>query len=128
MPNPQETTCVEVRRDGTPCRARALPEGDYCWAHAPEMAEKRNAARQAGGINSSGPARLRRMLPNRLNPVARLLEKSLVEVHNGKLEPRRALAIAGLSRALVSVLGSGELEERLQRVEKVLMAAEERVS
>ncbi len=128
MSNPQETTCVEVRRDGAPCRARALPEGDYCWAHAPEMAEKRNAARQAGGINSSGPARLRRMVPNRLNPIARVLEKALVEVHDGKLEPRRALAMAGIARSLVTVLGSGELEERLQRVEKVLMTHEERVS
>jgi hypothetical protein len=92
------------------------------------MAEKRNAARQAGGINSSGPARLRRMVPNRLNPVARVLEKALVEVHDGNLEPRRALAMAGIARSLVTVLGSGELEERLQRVEKVLMAHEERAS
>ncbi len=128
MSKTQEAACVEVRRDGAPCRARVLPEGDYCWAHDPALAEKRNAARQAGGINSSGPARLRRMVPNRLNPVARVLEKALVEVHNGKLEPRRALAMAGVARALVSVLGSGELEERLQRVEKVLMTAEERAS
>ncbi len=128
MPGPQETACVEVRRDGTPCRARPLPDGDHCWAHAPEMAEKRDAARQAGGINSSGPARLRRMMPNRLNPVARSLEKALVEVHDGKLDPRKGLAMAGIARALVSVLASGELEERLQRVEKVLIADEERAS
>lgn len=123
MPDRQETTCAEVRRDGQPCRAAPLPGNDHCWAHAPELAEKREAARQAGGLNSSGPARVRRMLPSRLAPVATRLEKALAEVHTGKLEPPRAQAMASLSRALMAVFTGGELEERLRRLEE--LAAQE---
>jgi len=60
------------------------------------------------------------MMPSRLNPVAVALERALEEVRSGVLEPSRGQAMASLARALVAVLSSGELEERLRRVEGIV--------
>ena len=49
--------------------------------------------------------------------MANLLEKALQEVHDGDLDPRQAHAMASLAGALVKVITSGELEERLRKLE-----------
>ena len=45
------------------------------------------------------------------------LERALTEVHDGRLDPRAATAMASLAGALVRVITSGELEERLRSLE-----------
>ena len=56
-------------------------------------------------------------MPPRLMSVYDRLETALVEVHCGKLESKQATAMAAIARALVAVLTSGELEERLRNLE-----------
>jgi ribosomal protein S9 len=53
-------------------------------------------------------------------PVYDKLETALSEVHEGGLKPQQASAMAALARAMVSVLTSGELEERLRDIESKL--------
>lgn len=122
MSKQQAFACVESRKDGQPCRSRPLPSNTYCWAHAPELENQRAEARRRGGLNSSGPARLRRMFPGRLSPVARELERALEEVHAGDLPPATAQAMASIARALVAVFTSGEFEARLRRLESPELA------
>lgn len=117
MTREQAKTCVENRRDREPCRAKPLPGRERCWSHAPELAEKRLAARQSGGLNSSGPARVRKLLPSRLAPLIGCLENALGEVHDGTLAAPQAQAMASLARAIVALFTSGELEERLRTLE-----------
>ena len=117
-------TCVESRRDGKRCRAKPVPGGKRCWAHAPELEEKRRSARQSGGLNSSGPARVRKLLPSRLAPLIGRLENALGEIHDGELEPSRGQAMASLSRAIVAVFSAGEFEERLRRIESEIAEEE----
>ncbi|MFC1972596.1 hypothetical protein ACFLVE_04250 [Chloroflexota bacterium] len=50
-------------------------------------------------------------------PVYDKLENALEEVHGGKLESKQAQAMASLARAMVAVLTSGELEERVRGLE-----------
>ena len=57
------------------------------------------------------------MLPARLRPIAVMLEEALGEVHHGNLDPRVATAMASLAGALVKVITSGEMEERLRALE-----------
>src|SRR5262245_38364798 len=47
--------CGATRKDGSPCRTRALPGGAFCLFHDPERGEQRKAARRAGGKNSRRP-------------------------------------------------------------------------
>jgi hypothetical protein len=108
--------CSATRLDGRPCQAKALTTGPYCWAHAPELAEKRLGV-GAVGSNSSKSARLRALVPLRLLAVYDRLELALEEVHTGRLEPRQAQAMAAIAGAMVRVLTAGELEERVRALE-----------
>jgi hypothetical protein len=114
--NPKQ--CSGTRRDGRPCAAPALADGPYCFAHAPERAADRQAAYRKGGLNRASIVRLRGLCPPRLVPVFEALEQALGEVHDGKLDPRQAVAMAALARAMVAVLQAGEVEQRLRELEQ----------
>jgi hypothetical protein len=58
------------------------------------------------------------LCPPRLVGVFDLLEEALSEVHDGQLDPRIAQAMSSLASAMVRVLTSGELEERVRRLEE----------
>ncbi|MDG7041503.1 MAG: hypothetical protein JRN22_00425 [Nitrososphaerota archaeon] len=111
--------CKSNTRDGSPCRAWAGEDG-YCFSHDPALAAKRAEARAKGGRNSARSARLRALVPPRLLPVYDKLETALDETHNGTLKPSQAGAMAALARAMVAVLTSGELEDRVRDIENRL--------
>ncbi len=108
--------CRAIKKSGGPCTARAVRQG-YCFWHAPDLEEKRQEARRRGGSSTSRAARAGKLLPIRLRPVADALESAISEVHEGTLEPRQAQAMASLAGALVKVVTSGEMEERLRALE-----------
>ncbi len=108
--------CISQRLDGKPCQAPATV-GHYCFAHDPGGAARREQARRKGGQNSRKIVRLRGLVPPRLVAVYDRLEDALSEVHGGTLDPRQAGAMAALARAMVAVLTSGELEERVRDIE-----------
>src|SRR5215216_4560839 len=109
--------CAAPRKDGKPCTITVLVDGRYCFGHSPERAAQRDEARRRGGRNRSTTARLRALLPPRLAPVFDRLETALAETHAGELDPKQAQAMASLARALVALVVSGELEERLRKLE-----------
>jgi hypothetical protein len=117
-------TCRATRRDGQPCRVRALPDG-YCFAHSPRLAEKRKAAHATGGRHSATRERMaRRVATSPLFKVQEVLQHTIAGVLQNRIDPRKATAVAALSGALVrcyqvSVVQNqqDELEERLQRLE-----------
>ena len=113
----RKVLCKARRIDGQPCCARAIIDG-YCFSHSPELAAKAREARSLGGLNKARIVRLGKLLPPRLIPVFDTLESALYEVHSGDLEPKAASAMAALASAMVKVLTSGELEERLRKLEE----------
>ena len=108
--------CKATTRNGSPCRGFAIEDG-YCFSHSPALEAKRREARAKGGKNSAKIARLRGLIPPRLVPVYDKLETALGEVHEGKLDSKKATAMAQVARAMVSVLTAGEMEERLRGLE-----------
>lgn len=115
-PSIAKQLCVGVRKDGQPCHAPAT-SGDYCPSHDPALRERMAEARRQGGKNRSRSARAERLVPSHLKPVYGLLAKALVEVYESALDPRQATALASLAGAMVKVLTSGELEERVRMLE-----------
>jgi len=88
-----------------------------CLAHDPDRSAQYAEARRRGGRNSSSAARLRGLVPPRLATVYDRLETALAQVHEGDLDPKIASAMGSLARALVAVLTSGELEQRVRDLE-----------
>jgi len=87
-------------------------------AHDPALADKRREAARLGGKGKARVARLGKLVPPRLMSVYDHLEEALGQVHKSELDPRVATAMAALAGAMVRVLTSGELEERVRRLEE----------
>ena len=102
-------TCSAPIKTGKPCHGRPAESG-YCFAHDPATKDKREAARVKGGENSSHAARLEKLLPSRLRPTFDRLETAIKEVHEGRLDPRRATAMASVAGAMVKIIKAGEQE------------------
>jgi hypothetical protein len=81
------------------------------------MAEKRNKVRARGGHNSAAMVRMEKLNPERLISVYGALGQALLDVRRGKLDPRVAVAMAGVARAMVGVITAGELEDRVRGLE-----------
>ena len=111
------TPCSATRSDGQPCQAVATRSG-MCMAHDPALAEKRQEARRRGGQASARTARLGKLVPPRLMAVYDTLELALTQVYRGEIDPRVATAMASLAGAMVRVLTSGELEQRVRTLEE----------
>lgn len=109
--------CRGRRRDGEPCRAPATM-GGYCIGHAPALEGQRAQGRVRGGRHKAQVVRLGKLVPPRLMNVYSVLEEALGQVHRGELDPRIAVAMSSLAGAMVRVLSSGELEDRLRRLEE----------
>ena len=45
--------CTGTRKDGSGCRAPALPDSALCWSHDPRQAERAARARSQGGSKGS---------------------------------------------------------------------------
>jgi hypothetical protein len=117
LPPTDRKRCDALRKDGSPCQAPALTDDQFCWAHSSSTEERRDAARKSGGLNSAKAVRLRGLMPPRLVPVFDALEAALTEVHDGRLDPKQATAMAAIARAMVSVLTAGEIEQRVRDIE-----------
>ncbi len=113
--NPNQ--CESTRRDGGRCKAPALPNRPFCFAHDPALQERRQEARKRGGKNRADIVRLRGLAPPRLLPIFDTLEAALREVHAGDITPQQATAMAALARALTALLTAGEIEQRLRDLE-----------
>ena len=47
--------CTHIKPNGDKCKAYALTEGDYCWAHDPDKREARRIASAKGGRAGARP-------------------------------------------------------------------------
>lgn len=109
--------CAGSRKDGSRCTAPVMGSGAFCFAHNPQLAAEREAARKKGGANSAARARLERLVPATLRPMIGALIAAMGEVHEGTLDPKRATAMAALAGAVVRAYGVGVLDERVAALE-----------
>lgn len=123
-PPTNQERCRATRQDGQPCTAPRRPGSLYCIGHDPELAERRAAGRRQGGHNRSALARAMKTVPAALTPACAMLWQAMNDVYAGKLDAKRATALAALARALTTAVQAGELEDRLRRLEQDRAAAE----
>ena len=122
MSNP---TCQAVRKDGSPCRAPALPDSALCWSHDPRQAEAAARARAEGGAKAS---RLRSLEGKRRRldsprALAGFLSTLIHDALEGKVDADLARTVGYLAAVQVKAVElaqRSELEARLAEVERLL--------
>ena len=116
--------CKSVKSDGTPCQGQGLEQFDgFCIAHAPTL--KTHAWRSRGGKNASNAARADKRIPERLRVAIEALEKGLLKVQKGELEPAAYAAMCRGAKAMADLYRLADLEmEQIRREETQTAAAE----
>jgi len=115
-----DRTCKAPNRTGKPCSATHFRDG-YCRWHHPDLEAQRQAERTAGGQARSNRARARRQLADAvlsINDLDALLCRALVQVAGGKMEPGVGSAVATIAKTVVGIRTAGELERRLEELER----------
>ena len=116
------TKCTSKCNDGRPCSANARPNRTVCFAHDPDLKEKRDAARQAGGYGKANTKRIERHMPSTLKPVLDRLYTTLTALDAGDCDARIATAMATVGSAIARLHDQAVTEPRLQALEEAAAA------
>jgi hypothetical protein len=116
-------SCKALKKDGSRCRATALPESGFCFFHDPAKAAERHAAQSFGGSQNRMKT-LGADAPDLkiadCQDVVRLLSETINQVRKGQLDPRVANAVGYLANVLIKSVQQGELESRLAELESLV--------
>ncbi len=117
--------CGYIKPDGQRCKALPMKGEGYCYAHHPDLEERRRAASSKGG-KRGGRGRAR---PGNgdLRDVKAWLLRLASAVEGGKLEAKDGTAVSQILNIWLrgleterKIKESEELEERLEALEGVL--------
>lgn len=113
------SACSFIKRTGERCRAQATTGSEWCWAHAPELAEERDRARSRGG-RTAGRGR-----PKGGKELAGI-KHQLQDLADGVLEGRVDRADgAVVAQLLNTLLRAVETERRVKELEEVAVRLDE---
>lgn len=113
--------CAHIHPSGRPCGGYAVTASQHCFAHSPEQAEKRAAARRRGGQAGRVAVLEEANLPIRtIADVIGVIELATNAVLTGRIDTRVANAIGVLMGVGLRAIQHGELERRLEAIEAVL--------
>lgn len=111
------TRCEFSKDDGTPCGARPLHGGRFCFFHEPTQSSRRQAARQAGGRGKPPPPH-ESMMPkvDLKSPcdINRLLADTIRLVCRGQMAPKVANTIGYLVNISLRVLDQENVDLSLK--------------
>lgn len=111
--------CSGITKGGKQCPVTP-PEGrTFCVFHDPERQAEASEARRRGGYNRKAVTRARKLLAAGVKTMADVQEELLfafVGVRDGDLDPRTALALASLARALKDVVVSADYETQIREL------------
>jgi len=113
--------CRATRADGAACSGTARADG-YCFAHSPELAERRAAGRRAGGKERSRkavvlPAGTADLALQTVADVVKMLATTINEVRRGQLDAKVGNCLGVLAGVLLRALAGDEVERRLLALE-----------
>ena len=105
--------CEAQTAEGQRCPNPAQTGRPYCYAHDPDKAEERDAARMRGGqsraeqLNGAAAVKLRTA-----GEVRDYLERVARDTEAGLIDPKRATAISNLCRVQLEAIPRADKEER----------------
>src|SRR5215218_2909228 len=87
--------CAGIRADGGRCKAKAMPEAEWCWNHHPDYEQARRRRASKGGKRGG-----------RGRPQAELsdIKRRLSDLADDVLEGRQDKAVAAVASQVLNVL------------------------
>jgi len=117
----KQRTCEARRHNGEPCRMPPLQGSRFCWAHDPSKAKERAEARKRGGFMAHRPAGDVGEVDLRdVRSVLALIERAIRDTLALKNSVPRNRAIGSLAATALKALEIGELERRIEALERAL--------
>lgn len=105
-------TCLGIRSDGKPCGSSMLGPNGFCFTHDPHRALQRRVIQEQ---TTRAAERVRRSSFENLDDVVARLERAVAEVHEGRLDPQAALAMASLAHAMIDTIELAKSSEPKDR-------------
>ena len=123
MKRAAQKTCTATARNGTACRAAALPGSRFCFFHSPKHATARRDAQSRGGLAN----RMATLPPGAPDVkvedgagVVKLLGQTINQVRRGEIDPRVANAVGYLSNIVLAATAQRDLETRIAELESLV--------
>lgn len=119
----QPKQCKQILENGQQCGAYAIAGSEYCFSHDPESRERHLIACKKGGsvkqiaVNHE----LQTVEVKTPTDVIYLLNTTIQEVRDGKLDPRIANTIGYLSSHLLKAYEIANIDEKVEEVRAVLI-------
>lgn len=116
-----QRTCEATRKNGEKCRMPPLQGSAYCWAHDPAKTRERAEARKRGGRMAHRPAGEVGDVDLRdVAAVLALIERAVRDTLALKNSVPRNRAIGALAGAALKALEVGEMEARIEALERAM--------
>jgi len=115
--------CRAATQSGNPCRANALLGKEYCLAHDPESRDKfKEITKKGGKVKKKVQVVLAPIeFKGDVREVLDLLADTINRVRSNKMPPRIANTVGYLAGHMIKALEIAELEERLKKVERIIL-------
>lgn len=116
--------CAAVKADGQPCQGDPVHGSAFCWAHAPELQEKRDEARRNGGRRRTieWQGRMDKDIAT-LDDVVAYLNTIRENLNAQDNTVANARAQTQLAQAFVLVMEQRDMGQRLDEIEAQLKAS-----
>lgn len=116
--------CQRTKRDGTQCGARALAGKDACAFHSDPSKAAELGGRGGRRRTVFAPESLKQFAPPKDAAELRdLLACSIVEIREGKLDPKLANSISYLGAGFLRALEASEIQPRIEALEREIERA-----
>ena len=110
------THCQAITSSGQPCKAKPRQDG-LCFFHGDPLRAV-ELGRKGGRRKTTFAGDLKEIAaPKSAGDIRDLLAQSIIEIREGKLDPRRANSISYLGAGFLRALEVSDLEARLQALE-----------
>ena len=117
--------CRAKTKAGKQCKARAVEDSEFCFAHEPSLAEKRAEWRRDGGRKSGKKALLAEAAAVKTPEEVRdMLARTLEGVQRGDVDAKTANAVGYLCNSLLKAIRDTDLAGRLEELESAIRGDE----
>lgn len=121
--------CAYAKADGQPCRMAPLHDRPYCFSHDPERAAEAAEARRLGGLRrrKEGTIAVAYDLPglDSVTGIRRVIEIATIDLFGLDNSIARSRTMISAAVAAAKLLETGELEARLEVLERAFVSAQD---